>query len=343
MPPRTKSSKKFNKHSSPENTWLSKFCRSQDIPDDLKDVLVENQITTKHVFEHITEQDLADMGLVVGQKILLRRVISLLRKELSPPSDTAKADLGGSGNDILPGFNLAEEISKLEEEFQAPQSAQDTPPSETAPLAANSAASGSQAALKSPVTPGEKSSPEGYLTQLDSRAKLISAAAYATSTLNTRRSQWRTYVRFCTTYHLVPVPAKEQTIIRFLIHLSYYCKYSTVINYLTAINVLHRHFGFNVTFQEMFPVKLILHGLRRILGDTPAQKLPMTPDILSRLHPQLTARTDSGFWAAMLIGFYTFFRKSNLVPKTANDFDPAKNLCRNDIIVRPWGLVICVR
>ena len=134
-----------------------------------------------------------------------------------------------------------------------------------------------------------------------------------------------------------------QSIIRFLIHLSYYCKYSTVIKYLSAINVLHRHFGFNVTFQEVFSIKLILRGLRRILGDAPVQKLPITPDILLRLHPQFTARSDSGFWAAMLIGFYTFFRKSNLVPKSEKDFDPAKNLCRHDIIVRPWGLVICVR
>ena len=45
----------------------------------------------------------------------------------------------------------------------------------------------------------------------------------------------------------------------------------------------------------------------------------------------------------MLIGFYTFFRKSNLVPKSEKDFDPAKNLCRHDIFVRPLGLVICVR
>ena len=86
-------------------------------------------------------------------------------------------------------------------------------------------------------------------------------------------------------------------------------------------------------------MKPILRRLPRILGDAPVQKLPITPDILLRLHPQFTARSDSGFWAAMLIGFYTFFRKSNLVPKSEKDFDPAKNLCRHDIIVRPWGLV----
>ena len=113
--------------------------------------------------------------------------------------------------------------------------------------------------------------------------------------INTRRSQWRTNLPFCTTYLLVSVPAEDQSIIRFLIHLALYCKYSTVINYLFAINVLHRHFGFDVTFQEVFPIKLILCGLRRILGDARVQELPMTPDILLQLHPLFTARSDTDF------------------------------------------------
>lgn len=179
--------------------------------------------------------------------------------------------------------------------------------------------------------------------QLDRQAKLVSAAAYANSTLNTRRSQWRTYVQFCARYNLIPIPAEPKTIIRFLVHLSSYCKYSTIINYLSAINVLHRHFGYNVTFQDVFSIRLIIRGLRRILGDAQEQKLPITPKILLQIHPQLAAASDSGFWAAMLIGFYTFLRKCNLVPKSAKEFDPVKNLSRGDILIRPWGLVICVR
>ena len=79
MPPKTKSSKKLSKL--PESSWLSKFCRGQEIPGDIKDVLVEHQITSKQVFASITEQDLADMGLIVGQKIMLWRVLSLLRQD----------------------------------------------------------------------------------------------------------------------------------------------------------------------------------------------------------------------------------------------------------------------
>ena len=60
----------------------------------------------------------------------------------------------------------------------------------------------------------------------------------------------------CSTYGLVPTPAQPQTIVRFLIHLSSSCKYCTIMNYLSAINVLHRHFGHGVTFQEVFTIKL---------------------------------------------------------------------------------------
>ena len=130
---------------------------------------------------------------------------------------------------------------------------------------------------------------------------------------------------------------------RFLIHLSTSCKYRTVINYLSAINVLHRHFGLSVTFQEVFTIKRITRGLRRILGDAREQKLPITPDILRRICHLLSADVDSAFWAAILIGFYTFFRKSNLVPKSAQDYDSSKNLCRSDFFSRPWGLAFCVR
>ena len=170
MPPKTKSSKKLSKHSSPESSWLSKFCRGQDIPDDIKDGLVEHQITSRQVFASITEQDFADMGFVVGQKIMLRRVLSLLRQDgEGPQADTANAALNASAKDFLPGFNLAEEISKLETEFQVPHPTQENKASETATLAttsaasgfATSAASGFQAALSSPASPSTNSSPEG--------------------------------------------------------------------------------------------------------------------------------------------------------------------------------------
>ena len=63
------------------------------------------------------------MGFIVGQKIMLWRVLSLLRQDSEGPQvDTANAALSAS----------AKEISKLEGEFQVPQSTQENKASETA-------------------------------------------------------------------------------------------------------------------------------------------------------------------------------------------------------------------
>ena len=142
---------------------------------------------------------------------------------------------------------------------------------------------------------------------------------------------------------LQPIPADRTTVIRFLTHLSTYCKYTTIINYLSAFNVLHRHFGYELKFQEHFLVILLLCGLRRILDNSREKKLLITPGILQRLHSQIRLLRDTGFWAAMLLGFITFFGKSNLVPKSLSIFDSSRNVSVQDIRIRPWSMVKVVR
>ena len=77
MPPKW-ASKKYPKPSSPDSSSLTKFCQSNEIPEDVMDVLAQNHIPSKSFLAAISEQDLADMGFVVGQKILLHTVISRL-------------------------------------------------------------------------------------------------------------------------------------------------------------------------------------------------------------------------------------------------------------------------
>ena len=93
----------------------------------------------------------------------------------------------------------------------------------------------------------------------------------------------------------------------------------------------------------MFTIKLVTQELCRILGDAREQKLPITPHILKCICPLLSADMNSGYWSAILIGFYRFFRKSSLVLKSARGYDYSKQLSRSGFFVRPWGLVICVR
>ena len=146
MPPKGKSSKKVTKQSTPESTWLSKFCRSNDIPEDVMDVLAQNQILSKSF--------LADIGFVVGHKILLRRVISCLRQEGEDPQEVKAAV---KESNLLPGLNLEEELSKLEMEFSSPIPTQD---SQTANAAITTSATPPAATTLS-ATPDGNTTPEG--------------------------------------------------------------------------------------------------------------------------------------------------------------------------------------
>ena len=92
-------------------------------------------------------------------------------------------------------------------------------------------------------------------------------------------------------------------------------------------------------------VASILKGVKRVKGCHSEQKLPITLDILKRLvcHLNLTLPLDRVFWAACLVAFYSFFRKSNLLIPTLDAFDPSRHLGRSDVNFRPDGAVLTVR
>ena len=77
MPPKQRSAKKSSEQTA-DNSWLTQFCLEMTIPVSLMEVLAEHHITSASVLAEITEQDLVDMKLVVGQKIILHLVIARL-------------------------------------------------------------------------------------------------------------------------------------------------------------------------------------------------------------------------------------------------------------------------
>ena len=59
----------------------------------------------------------------------------------------------------------------------------------------------------------------------------------------------------------------------------------------------------------------------------------MTPDILLDIASYLdfSKRAELVLWGVLVIGFFTFFWKSNLVPDTKDSFDKDKQLARSDV------------
>lgn len=92
-------------------------------------------------------------------------------------------------------------------------------------------------------------------------------------------------------------------------------------------------------------VGLILKGVRRVKGDASVQKLSITPKILRQvlLTLDLYSAFDRTFWTACLVGFFSFFRKSNLLVPSHMLFDPRHYLCADDVQFTMEGDVLTVR
>ena len=116
----------------------------------------------------------------------------------------------------------------------------------------------------------------------------------------------------------------------------------SVRNYLSGVKYLHVSSGSDFPFYEAPELKLTLRGLERMVKHAPSRAPPVTPSLLRALVQcsSPASAKESVFSCAFLFAFYLFARISNLVPTSAKSFDPTKHLCRGDIVVTSFGLLV---
>lgn len=109
--------------------------------------------------------------------------------------------------------------------------------------------------------------------------------------------------------------------------------HSTVANVFASIKTWSKIKGFSVTELLVYHVNLLLSGLKRSMCTKVNQMLPVTPDLLRRIFQcvDLSDQFHVCMWAAMLFLFYTFFRKSNVLPLSELSFDNTKQVSRNSV------------
>ena len=90
---------------------------------------------------------------------------------------------------------------------------------------------------------------------------------------------------------------------------------------------------------------MLLKGTKRVLGAAHKQNLPTTAAILRQLFKQIdfTLPLEVTFWAACLVAFFSFVRKSNLLVKSITSFDSNLHLCRGDATFSEDGVSLAVR
>jgi hypothetical protein len=95
---------------------------------------------------------------------------------------------------------------------------------------------------------------------------------------------------------------------------------------------MHLEAGFQNPLANNWEVSSIQKGIARLLGKPPKQKSPITVNILLDLFLTLENHAaDSAFWAACLIAFFGFMRKSTLLP-TSDLLLAGKFIARQDVV-----------
>ena len=180
------------------------------------------------------------------------------------------------------------------------------------------------------MPPVPKLTPPLSASTLQQLVPQIQPHAYAPGTFRNLHSQWKSFLHFCCTYRLVPLPASPHTVASYASYLA--CKTSSfqyILNHLNAVRLLHLYNGFSADALDSFVVSLTKRGLKRLLGTATRQKHPITPAILHQFHQQLSLELPShtAVWALFCTAF-SFLRKSNLTVASFGSFQPSRHLAR---------------
>ena len=179
-------------------------------------------------------------------------------------------------------------------------------------------------------------------TALKGEVAMYRAATYAESTKKTYRSQLNSYLKFCESVNVVPVPASGDIVAQYAAFLARRLAPSSVKQYLNVVRLLHMESNFPNPCEDNWILKTTLTGIDRLLGTPTVRKTPVTPSLLLQLHSQLDMRLPlhAMFWAAALVMFFGTFRKSNLFPDKSHQFCSDKQFTRKDFVVCPDGTVL---
>ena len=161
------------------------------------------------------------------------------------------------------------------------------------------------------------------LFNLRQEVRLSKHTAYAASTRNNFATQSKAFWLFCLYFGRQPVPVAEDTLCLYAQFLARSFKtVNSIKSYLNVIKIIHNTIGESVTGFGGCQLKLTLKGIARTLNTPPNQAQPLTAEILLAIKKKLNLRRseDLVFWAALLIGFFSLARISNLVATYSNAF-----------------------
>lgn len=159
----------------------------------------------------------------------------------------------------------------------------------------------------------------------------------ATSSHTTYDSGIRMYKRCMAQYNILPFPATEFKLSIFVQWRMFEkkVKWNTIRSNLSAIRSLHVDFGQPFDFLKMHSLQRVMRGAKRFVGVSSDKRLPITPNILSKLFRFLDKTTVSGalYRAAFAMATFGLLRVGEFAWSALKD--PAKLLTRASVAFAP--------
>lgn len=175
----------------------------------------------------------------------------------------------------------------------------------------------------------------------------LQSHCYAPNTQAAHRTQLKCFLHFCRSVRIVPIPLGPTNLCRYIAFLARDRAYSTVVQYLNVVRIIHLQAGLPNPLHDSFHVKSLLLGIKRLRGHKPKPKDPVSPDMLIRMHQvlNLSSIADTQFWAATLCCFYGLLRVNHVSVSVAQQGQPLNPAVfrRQDACRKPNGFVLHMR
>lgn len=171
--------------------------------------------------------------------------------------------------------------------------------------------------------------------ELDQEVRFYRSRSLAPSTKDTYKSQLRKYRQFCWDFNYPLAPISDSNLVRYIAYLARSISPQSIDKYLNVIRLIHLELGYKNPLENKHLVQSVLKGVARHKGLSVDKKLPISPTLLLNIRAQLNLANlnDCVFWAICLTLFFTWLRKSNVLPDSLKSFDSSKGLCRGDFVV----------
>ena len=142
------------------------------------------------------------------------------------------------------------------------------------------------------------------------------------------------YQKFCDRYLLSYFPCNNMQLCRFGQHLTKsLTSPDSIGNYLSGMRTMLALVGNIVPDAKDKQMQMFTTGLKHVLNHVVQQAAPVTPQLLLRMSKVINYKDKIEViaWTAMLLGFYMFLCKSNLVLEAMDKFKPLHQFRRADV------------